>query len=99
MEGQVFMGNNSSKDVNWLCSLSEAELDFLIGLKKFAQKHGKVIGHESLGKKIDLKKLRAYASSIKQFGKGTPKDFQTTEAGPSKEVLDGCNLFGIELGV
>ncbi|CAM8917290.1 unnamed protein product [Rhodiola kirilowii] len=52
-------GNNRIEDVNWLCSLSESELDMLISLKKLVIQRAKVIGNPKLASKIDLKMLRA----------------------------------------
>lgn len=92
MEGRVFIGNNRCEDVNWLCSLSEAELDYLISLKKFALQNGEVVKHESLAKKLDLKMLRFLGFFIGQCVKGSSKDCEMTEAGPSEEVLNACNL-------
>ncbi|KAF7146345.1 hypothetical protein RHSIM_Rhsim04G0112200 [Rhododendron simsii] len=47
------------EDVRWLCSLSESELDLLISLKEMVLRRAKIIGHDSLAKKFDLKMLRA----------------------------------------
>ncbi|KAJ8426567.1 hypothetical protein Cgig2_010626 [Carnegiea gigantea] len=59
MEGHVFIGNNRSEDVKWLCSLSESELDILISLKKLVLRLAEVVGHESLARAFDVKVLRA----------------------------------------
>ncbi|CAI0426949.1 unnamed protein product [Linum tenue] len=55
------IGNNRIEDVSWICSLSEPELDLLIGLKKLVILRAKAIGHVELAEKFDLKMLRAIA--------------------------------------
>ncbi|TYI77899.1 hypothetical protein E1A91_D06G173700v1 [Gossypium mustelinum] len=58
-EKEETLGNTNIEDANWLCSLSESELDLLISLKKLALKRASAIGHVQLAKKFNLKMLRA----------------------------------------
>nr|KJB66975.1 hypothetical protein B456_010G170900 [Gossypium raimondii] len=62
-EKEETLGNTNIEDANWLCSLSESELDLLISLKKLALKRASAIGHVQLAKKFDLKMLRALGTS------------------------------------
>ncbi|PPS16119.1 hypothetical protein GOBAR_AA04461 [Gossypium barbadense] len=64
-EKEETLGNTNIEDANWLCSLSESELDLLISLKKLALKRASAIGHVQLAKKFDLKMLRALGTSQK----------------------------------
>ncbi|GAB4845692.1 hypothetical protein Ancab_039095 [Ancistrocladus abbreviatus] len=56
--------NNRPEDVRWLYSLSESELDMLLSLKELALQRAKVIGHEDLAEKFDLKMLRGLGSIL-----------------------------------
>ncbi|XP_019250159.1 PREDICTED: uncharacterized protein LOC109229238 isoform X3 [Nicotiana attenuata] len=65
---RAILGNNRIEDVRWLCSLTESEIDLLIGLKVLIQQRAKKIGHESLANKFDLKTLRALNESSANLG-------------------------------
>lgn len=60
------LGNNEIEDVQWLCSLSEPELDLLIGLKMMVIRRAKQVGHKSLAKHFNLKTLRGLCVYCKQ---------------------------------
>ncbi|KAL8538005.1 hypothetical protein ACS0TY_000092 [Phlomoides rotata] len=64
MDSSSTIGNNDIDDVRWLCTLTEAEIDLLIGLKSMVKLRAEKIGHEDLGKKFDLKMLRAFFFSF-----------------------------------
>ncbi|XP_027181832.1 uncharacterized protein LOC113780214 [Coffea eugenioides] len=87
------LGNNDIEDVRWLCSLSESELDMLIALKMLAMRRAKVIGHPSLAKEFDLKKLRHLSFTMMEHLKEQLEDLS---AGPDpaegSKLLDECNL-------
>ncbi|XP_027100830.2 uncharacterized protein [Coffea arabica] len=87
------LGNNDIEDVRWLCSLSESELDMLIALKMLAMRRAKVIGHPSLAKEFDLKKLRHLSLTMMEHLKEQLEDLS---AGPDpaegSKLLDECNL-------
>ncbi|KAL6499644.1 hypothetical protein OROGR_027554 [Orobanche gracilis] len=68
------LGNNDIDDVRWLCSLSESELDLLMGLKNMMNMRAKKIGHEVLAKKFDLRMLRALCFIFMEHLKGQLKD-------------------------
>ncbi|KAL2557245.1 Uncharacterized protein Fot_01984 [Forsythia ovata] len=72
------LGNNHIEDVRWLCSLSESELDFLMGLKTLIHQRAKKIGHEALVKKFDLRTLRALGFVLMENLKGQLKDLSAT---------------------
>ncbi|XP_047317457.1 uncharacterized protein LOC124920916 isoform X2 [Impatiens glandulifera] len=55
---------NRLQDVQWLCSLSESELDMLISLKTLLLKRADVIGHPDLASKCNIKMLRVLDSSL-----------------------------------
>ncbi|XP_074286494.1 uncharacterized protein LOC141611773 isoform X2 [Silene latifolia] len=64
MDKLVSIGDNRPEDVRWLLSLSEPELDLVISLKELALQRAKVVGHENLAYKFDLKILRALSSVV-----------------------------------
>ncbi|KAH9618201.1 hypothetical protein KSS87_001613 [Heliosperma pusillum] len=97
MDTQVFIGDNRPEDVSWLHSLSESEIDLLISLKDIAVQRAKVVGHESLAHKFDLKMLRALSYILMQNVKGQISDLQLTGADKLKEMLEGCNLLKLDL--
>ncbi|XP_051120722.1 uncharacterized protein LOC127244293 [Andrographis paniculata] len=68
------LGNNDIDDVRWLCSLTDSELDLLMGLKTMMNMRAKQIGHEYLAKKFDLKMLRALSFIFMEHLKGLLKD-------------------------
>ncbi|GMN58790.1 hypothetical protein TIFTF001_027897 [Ficus carica] len=63
-EVQEILGNNSLEDVTWLCSLSESELDMLIGLKMLVVQRARTLGCEESSRKFDLKMLRSLGASL-----------------------------------
>ncbi|KAG7036244.1 hypothetical protein SDJN02_03046 [Cucurbita argyrosperma subsp. argyrosperma] len=66
-EAKEILKDNRIEDISWLCSLSESELDFLISIKMLVLQRAKVIGHEDLAEKFDLKTLRALGISTFWF--------------------------------
>ncbi|KAG6428179.1 hypothetical protein SASPL_112430 [Salvia splendens] len=60
MDAKDVLGNNDIDDVRWLCSLTETELDLVIGLKNLVNMRANKIGHEDLAKKFDLHMLRTF---------------------------------------
>ncbi|KAL9239944.1 hypothetical protein vseg_014215 [Gypsophila vaccaria] len=96
-EKRVFIGDNRPEDVRWLHSLSEAEIDLLMGLKDIALQRAKVIGHPSLADKFDLKMLRALSYILMQHVKGQVSDLQLTGVDKLKEMLEGGNLLKLDL--
>ncbi|XP_060196523.1 uncharacterized protein LOC132625911 [Lycium barbarum] len=94
-EQMAILGNNRIEDVRWLCSLTESELDLLIGLKVLIQQRAKKIRHESLANKFDLKTLRALSFILMENLKGKLKDLPGTAE--SSANLDTCNLLNYDL--
>ncbi|KAK4258378.1 hypothetical protein QN277_007834 [Acacia crassicarpa] len=81
------------EDVSWLCSLSEAEIDMLVNLKLCIIHRAKMIGHEELVKKFDLKVLRAIAFVSMEHLKEKVKNSSLTLADVKlATTLDACNL-------
>ncbi|XP_057971580.1 uncharacterized protein LOC131160194 [Malania oleifera] len=74
MDLEEILGNNDLEDVSWLCSLSEAELDILISLKKLVLQRAKIIGGDVLANKFDLKVLRALGFIVMEYLRGQIKD-------------------------
>ncbi|KAJ0016642.1 hypothetical protein Pint_11591 [Pistacia integerrima] len=87
------LSENRIEDVSWLCSLSESELDMLISLKVLVLQRAKIIGHEELAEKFDLKMLRALGLILMEYSKQKFKDLSHIpgSAEPSS-FIDGCNL-------
>lgn len=69
-EAKEILKDNRIEDISWLCSLSESELDFLISIKMLVLQRAKVIGHEDLAEKFDLKTLRAIGFILMEHLKG-----------------------------
>ncbi|KZV56461.1 hypothetical protein F511_08359 [Dorcoceras hygrometricum] len=74
MDKQHMLGNNDIDDVRWLCSLTESELDLLVGLKNLVHLRAKKIGHEDLAKKFDLRMLRTLSFNFMENLQGRLKD-------------------------
>ncbi|XP_075079078.1 uncharacterized protein LOC107771357 isoform X3 [Nicotiana tabacum] len=86
------------EDVRWLCSLTESEIDLLIGLKVLIQQRAKKIGHESLANKFDLKTLRALSFILMENLKGKLKDLSCIPGtDESSANLGACNLLNYDL--
>ncbi|XP_044495680.1 uncharacterized protein LOC123218326 [Mangifera indica] len=87
------LSKNRIEDVSWLCSLSESELDMLISLKLLVLQRAKIIGHEELAEKFDLKMLRALGLILMEYSKRKFKNLSLIpgSAEPSS-YIDGCNL-------
>ncbi|KAG8371008.1 hypothetical protein BUALT_Bualt13G0042400 [Buddleja alternifolia] len=95
MDEKSVLGNNDIDDVRWLCSLTESELDLLIGLKSMVIMRAKKIGHEALAKKFDLRKLRALSFNFMEDLKRRLKDVPAAsdfDCNLSKQ--NGCGSFG-----
>ncbi|KAI3461145.1 hypothetical protein Pfo_017808 [Paulownia fortunei] len=92
MDEKIVLGNNDIDDVRWLCSLTESELDLLMGLKHMVNMRAKKIGHEALAKKFDLRMLRALSFIFMEHLKGQLKDVPVTsgfECNLLKQNLSG----------
>ncbi|XP_073050000.1 uncharacterized protein [Primulina eburnea] len=74
MDKQSVLGNNDIDDVRWLCSLTESELDLLMGLKNLVHLRAKKIGHEDLSEKFDLQMLRTLSFYFMENLEGRLKD-------------------------
>ncbi|GER41071.1 Spc97 / Spc98 family of spindle pole body (SBP)component [Striga asiatica] len=85
MDARTVLGRNDIDDVRWLCSLSESEIDFLMGLKTMVNMRAEKIGREVLAKKFDLGMLRILSSVFMEHLKGQLKDK------PAAFAFD-CNL-------
>nr|XP_018624762.1 uncharacterized protein LOC104091548 isoform X1 [Nicotiana tomentosiformis] len=111
-EQRAILGNNRIEDVRWLCSLTESEIDLLIGLKVLIHQRAKKIGHESLANKFDLKTLRAFIEGLSERAslpqgrgfilmenlKGKLKDLSCIPGtDESSANLGACNLLNYDL--
>ncbi|XP_021896338.1 uncharacterized protein LOC110813482 [Carica papaya] len=84
---------NRLEDVSWLCSLSEAELDFLISLKILVLQRAKIIGHDELAKKFDLRMLRALGFILMEHVRGKIKNLSVSPCfADSDSFMNDCNL-------
>ncbi|XP_028055338.1 uncharacterized protein LOC114259492 isoform X2 [Camellia sinensis] len=93
MAEEDLLQDNRIEDVCWLCSLSESELDMLSSLKMLVLRRAKVIGHEALAKKFDLKMLRVLSFILMEHLKGELKDSSVIPSlVESSTFLDRCNL-------
>ncbi|XP_010272238.1 PREDICTED: uncharacterized protein LOC104608074 [Nelumbo nucifera] len=87
------LGNNRREDVSWLFSLSGSELDMLVSLKKLVIQRAKVIGHDALASKFDLKMLRVIGFILMEYLKGQfQKSSVVSAMNDSSTFLDDCNL-------
>ncbi|XP_042487077.1 uncharacterized protein LOC122067313 [Macadamia integrifolia] len=92
-DNDEIFGNNSPDDTCWLYSLSDSELDFLISLKMLAIHRAKVIGHEDLADKFDLKMLRALGLVLTEYLNGCCENTSAISfLIDSSTLLDGSNL-------
>lgn len=95
-EAKEILKDNRIEDISWLCSLSESELDFLISIKMLVLQRAKVIGHEDLAEKFDLKTLRAIGFILMEHLKG-----QLSVSGVPDQsqfsALNGSNLLDSSL--
>ncbi|KAJ4909029.1 Spc97 / Spc98 family of spindle pole body (SBP) component [Raphanus sativus] len=83
--------NNRTKDISWLCSLSEPELDLLISLKKLAIHRAETTYHDELADHFDLKLLRALGLVLMEYVRKTDTCL-VPSAGHQLQGLDQCNL-------
>ncbi|KAI9197712.1 hypothetical protein LWI28_002930 [Acer negundo] len=86
------LSKNRIEDASWLCSLSESELDMLISLKLLVLQRAKIIGHEDLANKFDLKMLRALGLILMEYFKGKVKDLSLIPALAEPALMDCSNL-------
>ncbi|TXG48259.1 hypothetical protein EZV62_027553 [Acer yangbiense] len=86
------LSQNRIEDASWLCSLSESELDMLISLKLLVLQRAKIIGHEDLANKFDLKMLRALGLILMEYFKGKVKDLSLIPALAEPALMDCSNL-------
>ncbi|KAI0511142.1 hypothetical protein KFK09_011766 [Dendrobium nobile] len=85
-----------AEEIEWLASLSEYELDFLISLKDLATTRAKNIGHTGLTQKFDLKVLRALAFVLLEYFKDRLRNTPNVPADKLLEALSGCRLLDID---
>ncbi|XP_073147427.1 uncharacterized protein [Henckelia pumila] len=78
MDKQSVLGNNDMDDVLWLCSLTESELNLLMGLKNLVRFRAEKIDHKDLVEKFDLKMLRTLGFLLMENLKGQLKDLLGT---------------------
>ncbi|KAJ0231023.1 Spc97 / Spc98 family of spindle pole body [Hirschfeldia incana] len=83
--------NNRTRDISWLCSLSEPELDLLISLKKLAIHRAETSDHDELADHFDLKLLRALGLVLMEYVRKTDTCL-VPSAGHQLQGLDHCNL-------
>ncbi|ESW12389.1 hypothetical protein PHAVU_008G108200 [Phaseolus vulgaris] len=81
------------EDVAWLCSLSESEIDMLIGLKLLIIQRAKMIGCKKMADKFNLKMIRAIALVLMEHLKSQIKESSLiSNTARSASSLDACNL-------
>ncbi|XP_008802819.1 uncharacterized protein LOC103716555 [Phoenix dactylifera] len=84
---------NLSQDVEWLSSLSESELDFLIGLKELVIRRAKNAGCKDLAEKFDARMLRALGIVLMEHFKAHAENASiTTNVLETSALLRDCNL-------
>nr|CAD1830716.1 unnamed protein product [Ananas comosus var. bracteatus] len=105
-EGGGRSESSQSREVAWLSSLSESELDFLISLKEMAAMRAKNVGFSDLAEKFDVRTLRALGivllENFKERVKSTSADPKLVEmlallsgsglAAPNQESSSCSNL-------
>ncbi|XP_058752863.1 uncharacterized protein LOC131626065 isoform X1 [Vicia villosa] len=81
------------EDVDWICSLSESEIDFMISLKLLIRKRAERIGCKNLADRFDLKTIRAIAFVLMENLKTEVKDTSLVpDSVKSTAFLDACNI-------
>ncbi|XP_010935576.1 uncharacterized protein [Elaeis guineensis] len=82
-----------SQDVEWLSSLSESELDFLIGLKELVTRRAKNAGCKDLAEKFDARMLHALGIVLMEHFKAHAESASiTTNVLQTSALLRECNL-------
>ncbi|KAM7515634.1 hypothetical protein LguiA_005217 [Lonicera macranthoides] len=100
MSKEAIIGHNRIEDVRWLCSLSESELDMLIGLKTLVIRRAKKINHEALYKKFGLKIFHALGFVLMEYLKGQLQDSSAIpDLTECFACLDECNLLKFNLDI
>ncbi|KAI5381477.1 hypothetical protein KIW84_063989 [Lathyrus oleraceus] len=87
--------NNETRvqDVDWICSLSESEIDFMISLKLLITKRAERIGCKNLADRFDLKTIRAIAFVLMENLKTEVKETSLVpDTVKSTAFLDACNI-------
>ncbi|KAG6500699.1 uncharacterized protein LOC121997264 [Zingiber officinale] len=64
-------------DAEWLGTLSEIELDFLISLKELVIRRATTIGHKHLADKFDVKMLRGLGIAMLEYAKNHTESVQS----------------------
>ncbi|KAG0497843.1 hypothetical protein HPP92_002534 [Vanilla planifolia] len=85
--------NMQDEDSEWLSSLTEHELDFLISLKELATTKAKNIGRKDLSKKFDIKVLRALGFILLEYFKERVRN--TPAISDADELLASLNNSGL----
>ncbi|CAK8564308.1 unnamed protein product [Lathyrus sativus] len=83
--------NNETRlqDIDWICSLSESQIDFMVSLKLLITKRAERIGCKNLADRFDLKTIRAIAFVLMENLKTEVKE---TSFVKSVAFLDACNI-------
>ncbi|KAJ6799049.1 uncharacterized protein M6B38_307625 [Iris pallida] len=77
--------NRQCEDMEWLSTLSEPELDFLISLKELATRRAKNVGYKDRDNKFDVRMLRALGFILLEYFKERVKG--SSEIPDSDEML------------
>ncbi|XP_057811945.1 uncharacterized protein LOC131026185 [Salvia miltiorrhiza] len=89
MDVKDVLGNNDIDDVRWLCSLTDSELDLLIGLKNLVKMRADKIGQEALARKFNLRMLRTFSFIFMEHLKGQLKDVPLASGNLFKQNITG----------
>lgn len=87
--------NTWDKNIEWLASLNEPELDFLISLRELAALRAKNIGHKDLIKKFDIKVFRALAFVLLEYFKDRVKNTLDVRSHDLFGSGSGCGLLDL----
>ncbi|KAJ6846240.1 uncharacterized protein M6B38_279355 [Iris pallida] len=85
--------NRQREDMEWLSTLSEPELDFLISLKELATRRAKNVGYKDHENKFDVRMLRGLGFILLEYVKEQIKS--STEIPDSDEMLRLLNESGL----
>ncbi|KAK8965097.1 hypothetical protein KSP40_PGU007268 [Platanthera guangdongensis] len=87
--------NTPDKNIKWLASLNEHELDFLISLGELAALRAKNIGHKDLIKKFDIKVFRALAFVLLEYLKDRIRNTLDDRSHNLLGSVSGCGLLDL----
>ncbi|XP_074562786.1 uncharacterized protein LOC141819355 [Curcuma longa] len=85
----------AGRDMEWLATLSEIELDFLISLKELVIRRATTIGHKHLADKFDVKMLRGLGIVMLEYAKNHTESVQSPSLNKTLALFYGHGSAGL----